>query len=88
MSVERAERRESPWPELVTTNTGELPFFLTIPDVAAFLRTSRKAVYTMVERGQMPGLTKIGRRLLVRRDDLLDWLDRSRAPSPQGDSMR
>jgi excisionase family DNA binding protein len=58
------------------------PFFLTVQDVASLLRTSQKAVYAMIERGQLPGVTRVGRRLLVRRDDLLHWLDRSRAPSP------
>jgi excisionase family DNA binding protein len=61
----------------------DLPFLLTVKDVAAFLRTSRAAVYSMVERGRLPGVTRIGRRLLIRRDRLVDWLDRqSRAPSP------
>jgi excisionase family DNA binding protein len=57
---------------------------LTMGEVAALLRTSRKAVYAMGERGQLAGLTRIGRRLLVRRDDLLSWLDERRAASPEG----
>jgi hypothetical protein len=36
----------------------------------------------MVARAQLPGITRLGRRVLVRRDDLLDWLDQKRAPSP------
>ena len=60
------------------------PPFLTANEVAAVLRTSRKAVYAMVERAQLPGVTRIGRRLLVRRDDLLSWLDERRAASPGG----
>jgi len=62
----------------------ELPVLLTMGEVAALLRTSRKAVYAMGERGQLAGLTRIGRRLLVRRDDLLSWLDERRAASPGG----
>ena len=61
-----------------------LPALLTIDDVAAVLRTSRKAVYAMAERGQLPGVVRIGRRLLVSRDDLLSWLDERRAASPGG----
>jgi excisionase family DNA binding protein len=57
---------------------------LTARETAALLRTSRKAVYAMAERGQLPGVTRIGRRLLVRRDDLLSWLDEKRATSPGG----
>jgi excisionase family DNA binding protein len=61
-----------------------LPVLLTMAEVAAMLRTSRKAIYAMAERRQLPGLTRIGRRLLVRRDDLLSWLDERRAASPGG----
>jgi excisionase family DNA binding protein len=61
-----------------------LPSLLTIDEVAAVLRTSRKAIYAMAERAHMPGLVRIGRRLLVRRDDLLSWLDERRAASPGG----
>ncbi|MGH7437594.1 MAG: helix-turn-helix domain-containing protein [Polyangiaceae bacterium] len=60
------------------------PPLLTVSEVAAVLRTSRKAVYAMAERAQLPGVTRIGRRLLVRRDDLLSWLDERRAASPGG----
>jgi excisionase family DNA binding protein len=58
--------------------------FLTPEEAAALLRTSRKAIYAMAERHQLPGITRIGRRLLVRRDDLLSWLDERRAASPGG----
>lgn len=61
-----------------------LPALLTIDDVARVLRTSRGAVYAMAARGQLPGLTRIGRRVLIRADALLDWLDQKRAPSPDG----
>ena len=56
---------------------------LTADETADVLRTSRKAVYAMTERGQLPGVTRIGRRVLYRRDDLLDWLDQKRTPSPK-----
>ena len=59
------------------------PVLLTVAETAALLRTSRKAVYAMVERGQLPGVIRIGRRLLVRRDALVDWLDQKDAPSPK-----
>ena len=58
--------------------TTALPMLLTVDEVAQALRTSRKAVYVMAERGQLPGVTRIGRRLLVRHDALLDWLDQKR----------
>ena len=59
------------------------PVLLTADEMAGLLRTTRKAIYTMVERHQMPGVTRIGRRVLFRHDALLDWLDRCRTPSPK-----
>ena len=65
------------------TGSNGLPVLLTADETADLLRTSRKAIYVMAERGQLPGVTRIGRRLLFRRDTLLDWLDQKRAPSLQ-----
>ena len=53
----------------------ELPLLLTADETAALLRTTRKAIYVMASRRQLPGVTHVGRRVLVRRDDLLHWLD-------------
>lgn len=58
-----------------------IPYMLTVADVADLLRTTPKAVYSMIDRGFLPGVTRVGRRLLIRRDDLLQWLNRNRAPS-------
>jgi excisionase family DNA binding protein len=54
---------------------------LTIEEVGALLRTSRKAIYAMVERRQLPGIVRIGRRVLVREDALLHWLGQKSTPS-------
>jgi excisionase family DNA binding protein len=58
-----------------------LPSLLTADDMASLLRVSRKAIYTMVDRGEIPGVTRIGKRLRFRGDDVLAWLDESRASS-------
>lgn len=47
---------------------------LTTGETAALLRTSRKAVYALIERRQIPGVVRLGRRVLVRSDVLIDWL--------------
>jgi len=60
-----------------------LPQLLTVNEAAALLRTSRKAIYTMVERRQLPGLMRIGRRVLFDAAELVDWLRQKRASSPQ-----
>jgi excisionase family DNA binding protein len=61
-----------------------LSLLLTADETAALLRTTRKAVYAMAERGSLPGVVRIGRRLLVRRDVLLESLSERRAASPGG----
>jgi excisionase family DNA binding protein len=61
-----------------------LPTLLTVDEAADLLRTTRRAIYMMLERRQLPGVTRIGRRVLFRSADLLDWLDqKSRASSPK-----
>jgi excisionase family DNA binding protein len=59
------------------------PLFLTVHEAASLLRTTRKAVYALIERQQLPGVTRIGRRVLIRTAVLLHWLDQKRAPSPK-----
>ena len=64
------------------TDVHDLPLLLTADEAAALLRTTRKAIYVMAGRKMLPGVTHVGRRVLVRRDDLLHWLDQNRrAPS-------
>jgi excisionase family DNA binding protein len=58
---------------------------LRVPEVAVLLRTSAKAVYSMIARDQLPGIVRIGRRVLVRHDALIDWLSQKSTPSPQGE---
>jgi excisionase family DNA binding protein len=64
------------------SNPEPLPLLLTVTETATLLRTTRNAVYAMIERGLLPGVTRIGRRVLVRSADLLDFLDHNRTPSP------
>ena len=60
-----------------------LPPLLTVDDAAQLLRTTRKAVYVMIERGHLPGVSRLGRRVLLRSDRLLEWLDQNCASSPK-----
>jgi excisionase family DNA binding protein len=46
------------------------PELLTVDEAAELLRTTPKAVYASLERGQLPGVVRLGRRVLFRRDDL------------------
>ena len=69
-------------PRPVTPSEG-VPTLLTVDETAGLLRTTRAAVYAMIARAQLPGVTRLGRRVLVRADALVHWLDQNRAPSPQ-----
>jgi excisionase family DNA binding protein len=57
------------------------PTLMTPGEVATVLRTSRKAIYAMIERGQLPGVIRIGRRVLIREQELVEWLRQKSAPS-------
>jgi len=65
----------------VTVDDHNLPLFSTTDETATLLRTTRKAIYSMIERGQLPGVTRIGRRILIRTSDLLHWLRQKSTPS-------
>ena len=59
----------------------DLPLLLPVETAAEVLHTTPKAIYAMAERGQLPGAVRVGRRLLIRRDELLDSIGGSRALS-------
>ena len=69
--------------EVTAMNEHALPPLLTPEEVAKLLRTSRKAIYCMVERGQLPGVKRIGRRVLFRSRLLVHYLDHKCASSPK-----
>jgi excisionase family DNA binding protein len=64
-------------------NHHSVPRFLNVVVAAELLRTTRRAIYAMVERRQLPGVVRLRRRVLFRSDVLLDWLDQKCAPSPK-----
>jgi excisionase family DNA binding protein len=55
------------------------PELLTVEEVAKYLRTSRAAVYHLIERRKLPGVVRVGRRVLVRRGVLEHALDEGRS---------
>ena len=60
-----------------------VPMLLTVDEAADLLRTTRRGIYAMIGRRQLPGVVRIRRRVLVRSSDLLHWLHQKRAPSPE-----
>ena len=61
-----------------------VPTLLTAGEVASVLRTSKKAIYVMAERGQLPGIVRVGRRLLFDQADLVRFLGGKSLPSESG----
>ena len=61
----------SPWPESA------------VDEAADLLRTTKRAIYAMIERQQLPGVIRVRRWVLLRADDLLNLVDQKRAPSPE-----
>jgi excisionase family DNA binding protein len=55
---------------------------LTVSEVADKLRTSKKAIYAMIERGQLPGVVRpLDRRVLIREDALIEFICQRSTPS-------
>lgn len=69
--------------------TPVLPVLLTPDEVAAWLKTTVRAVYAKAERGTLPGATRVGRRLYFLRTELLGLVEQGRVPhlgGPGGDT--
>lgn len=48
---------------------------LFVPDeLATLLRTSRRNIYVLYERGHIPGAVRVGRKLLFNREIIEAWL--------------
>ena len=58
-------------------------FLLTVRQVARLLGMTPKAIYHRAERGQLPGVVRVGRSLRFRRADLLGSLTEGRGLSPK-----
>jgi hypothetical protein len=55
---------------------------MTADEVAGLLRTSRKGVYCMAERGLLPGMVRVQRRLLFDQQAIVRWLEGNRVEWP------
>ncbi len=52
----------------------DLPLMLSVPELASVLGISRAGAYELVKEKGFPAM-KIGSRILVPRDKLIDWID-------------
>jgi excisionase family DNA binding protein len=46
--------------------------FLTVDEAAELLRVNRKSLYQAIERGEIPGVIRIGRTIRIRRSALTE----------------
>ena len=59
---------------MIVMDRSELPDVLTVEETAKFLRISRGLAFQSVRQGDIPSV-RVGRRLLVPKLKLLEWLD-------------
>jgi excisionase family DNA binding protein len=68
------------------TSTGNselygLPAVLTVDEAAGLLRVNRKTLYELIQRGELPGVRRLGRAIRIHRPTLIRWLaDQGRVP--------
>ncbi len=68
--VPRGDRTKTQKPKVDNVAALDL---LTVDEVATMLRTSRKAIYHRIARGQIPAV-RLGRSVFIRRGDLASCL--------------
>ena len=54
---------------------GHLPEYLTVDEAADLLRTPVATLYQWRHKGMGPRASRVGRRLLYRRSDVISWVD-------------
>lgn len=54
---------------------------ITVDELASVLEVGRSAAYEAVDRGQVPGVIRVGRRIRISVPALVAWL----APQPEQD---
>ena len=68
---------------LSESETADLPAVLTPDDLAVLLRIRKRAVLDAIQRGELPGVRRVGRRIRADRDTVLRWLADGRGQSPK-----
>lgn len=51
-----------------------LPPILTVKELADLLRLNHKTILAAIQRGEIPGVRRVGRHFRIARDSVLPWL--------------
>jgi len=57
-----------------SSTLSRLQTFLTVDELAKLLRVNRNTAYEAVARGEIPGVCRIGRKIRICRDTVVEWL--------------
>lgn len=66
----------------------EEPVVLTVDELAALLRCNRKTVYAAINRGEIPGVRRLGGAIRIHRDTVLTWLGHGQVRASRSRSSR
>ena len=66
---------------MIYTSFDQLPLALSAEDVAQVLGISRANAYTLMHSKGFPTL-RIGKRMTVPKDKLIEWIDKQMEPKP------
>ena len=61
---------------------------LTVDELAALLRCNRKTVYAAINRGEIPGVRRLGGAIRIHRDTVLTWLGHGQVRASRSRSSR
>ena len=62
-----------------TSKIARLRPYLSVHEAAELLRTTRRALYSLIERGQLgKAVLRLGRRILIKRKELTALLEKNR----------
>jgi excisionase family DNA binding protein len=81
VALVRAEVRrvlEEAWPAAQTG--GET---IDVRELTALLGLNRKTVYGLIARGEIPGVRRLGRRIVVHRETVVRWLRNGQGSVPR-----
>lgn len=60
--------------------------WISVEELATWLRISLPTAYSMIKRGDLPGVVRLGRVIRISKEIVLQWAAQGCAPRNTGDS--